>query len=179
MSAAHLGLIRPLIRADALLPLSGQGGWVLQGALERTLERSLPDELVYGMICRDMSTVAFLTAHCAQPSVRFTALAAAVGHISERPRSGTPSSCPPRFSRCCEKNTGAADRVVRLTEQLKVDFARYCEAFRVARARALVSVMSRDAKRRAVPAISVSSANCSGHNNVLHRTYAQSTHLLR
>jgi len=29
-----------------------------------------------------------------------------------------------------EKNPGAADKVVRLTEQLKVDFARYCEAFR-------------------------------------------------
>jgi len=30
-----------------------------------------------------------------------------------------------------EKNPGAADKVVRLTEQLKVDFTRYSEAFQV------------------------------------------------
>jgi len=66
-----------------------------------------------------------MMAQCAPSPVRFAALAATVGYTS-----GLSPAVSKMLEKIIEKNPGAADKVVRLTEQLKVDFARYCEAFR-------------------------------------------------
>jgi hypothetical protein len=78
VAVGHLDVIRRLIRADALSPFYGLGGQVDYAPLRRALERGLPDEVVYEMVCRDKPTVAFLVAAFAPSPVHFAALAATV-----------------------------------------------------------------------------------------------------
>jgi len=129
VAVGHLDVAWRLIRADALSPLHRLGGRVDHAPLRRALERGLPDEVVYEMVCRDMPTVAFLVAASAPSPVHFAALAAAVGHISK---------LSPAVSKVLEETPGAVDEVAQLAEQLKVNFARYYEAFWAAEGRELM-----------------------------------------
>lgn len=121
----HFDVVMPLLRAGA--GSDAEDGW-WSGDLElvQALEFGAPNEVVFEMVCRGARPGTCDLVETAVSSVRFAALARAIGFEEDFPAVIAEALQAP----------GAKAEVEQLAEQFKADFALYCEKFEAEKAQA-------------------------------------------
>jgi hypothetical protein len=123
----HFDVVMPLLRAGA--GISAEHGWWTGAgdlALDQALEFGATNEIVFEMVCRGALPDICDGVETAVSSVRFAALARAIGFEGDFSAGITEALQAP----------GAKAEVEQLAEQFKADFARHCEKFEAEKAQA-------------------------------------------